>query len=297
MTDDRFALYRDASNAERASSVLDRVSPASPEEYGRDERGSLKAGLSVVILTLNRPQLICPLVDRLIGERQEFSQRGLSLEILLGDTGSTDREVLSAYEKWAEDVEVVKDLSYHFAKCNNRLASQASCDTLLFLNNDVVLDPREGCPLEVYESIRRAPDVGILGAVLFFPDGRIQHAGIDFLREPPGRGFPYHPRKSESIDRRKMLAAFDSAATTGAFLAIDHGLFRRIGGFSEAYSRECQDVDLCLQAHRIGYRTRVLNLGETIHFENATRPTGEECWPDRRLFLRRWRSYVEAHFL
>ena len=74
-------------------------------------------------------------------------------------------------------------------------------------------------------------------------------------------------------------------------------LFDQLGGFSESYSAECQDIDLCLRAHRLGYATRVENLGQVVHLENATRPKGEENWSDRRLFMRRWSSYLEAHFL
>lgn len=293
---DRFALYADETNPERARSVLD-----SAEELSRGLRtgeSRLVRGLSVVILNQDHHELIVPLVEQLQGQRDAFRNAGLAFEVAIGDTGSASAEVHAAYARWEGLVTVVPDLPYHFSKCNNRVARQAtSGDSILFMNNDVALPERDDVLLSFYRSLRQSPGVGILGAPLYFPDDTLQHLGIDFLREPPLRGFPFHPHAHKEISDVDLPAVYEAPATTGAFLLIRRSLFDRIGGFVENYEKECQDVDLCLQAHRLGYRTEVKNLGRTVHLENATRPKGEESWPDRRLFLRRWCSYVEAHFL
>lgn len=71
-------------------------------------------------------------------------------------------------------------------------------------------------------------------------------------------------------------------------------LFSRLGGFDEAYAAECQDVDLCLAASRLGYGVEICNSDRLVHLENATRPRGEENWNDRRLLVRRWSAYLAA---
>jgi GT2 family glycosyltransferase len=78
---------------------------------------------------------------------------------------------------------------------------------------------------------------------------------------------------------------------------IRTGLWEALGGLDEAYESECQDIDLCLAAHRLGWDIEVLDEGPVVHLENATRPAGDESWPDRRLLFRRWESYLEANFL
>ena len=74
-------------------------------------------------------------------------------------------------------------------------------------------------------------------------------------------------------------------------------LFEAVGGMDEAYQAECQDVALCLSLDRIGFYSLIVFTGNVIHIENGTRDKGEECWKDRRRFLRKWGSYIESRFL
>lgn len=302
MFDPRFALYTGTSGLDRAREAQEDSTPPRPGGFAEASTStsqvpSYEPGLSVVILNLDAPDLIVPLVTQLLEQREAFRRQGPRLEILIGDTGSSSPEVRSAYDEWENDVVVARGLSYHFSRCNNEMSRRAACSNLLFLNNDVILPPRPSLLFELFRRFQDMPDVGILGVILFFPDGTIQHCGIDFFREPPYRAFPFHPHAGEERAPEKLPDLFDSPAATGSFLLIRRKLFDELGGFPECYEIEAQDIDLCLRAHRLGHRVRIANLGNVIHLENATRPKGQEHWPDRRLFLRRWRSYVEANFL
>ena len=75
---------------------------------------------------------------------------------------------------------------------------------------------------------------------------------------------------------------------------VRSGLFAQVGGFDEAYQAECQDVDLCLRLKRLGYDIQIGDFGRLVHLENATRPTGEENWEDRSLYMRRWSGFVST---
>ncbi len=115
---ERLAFYAEASNPERARDVLNsaaRLSDVSPS----GEESVRQRGLSVVILNLDHPDLIVPLVRQLREQREAFRRAGLAFEIVVGDTGSTDPDVLAAYARWRDDVVVMRGLSYHFSKCNN----------------------------------------------------------------------------------------------------------------------------------------------------------------------------------
>ncbi len=137
--------------------------------------------------------------------------------------------------------------------------------------------------------------MGIAGAALTYPDGRVQHVGIDFYDTGPLRGLPFHPHHGGSpavLDG--LTEARDCRAVTGACLAIRSSLFADLGGFDEGYRTECQDVALCLAAWRQGYRCRLVPAGRIDHLENGTRPRGSEDWADRQRLVRRWASFVEA---
>ena len=298
MSDTRFTLYAGTSGLDRAREVQEDFTGIVPGGLAEKSRArSFEPGISVVILNLDRPELIVPLVTQLREQRDAFTRSGATLQILIGDTGSKSPEVLSAYEQWRNDVVVARGLSYHFSRCNNEMSRRATCDNLLFLNNDVILPRRATVLFELSRRFHDMADVGILGTILYFPEGTIQHCGISFFREPTYRAFPFHPHAREERTSGELPEMFEAPATTGSFLLIRRNLFDTLGGFSERYEIEAQDIDLCLRAHRIGQRVRIANLGKVVHLENATRPKGEEHWPDRQLFLRRWRSYVEANFL
>lgn len=292
----RLNPYDAGTNAERCRHVLEPEArctrPHAPGE-----------GLSVIVLNLDHPEYIIPLGNRLLGARDTWKTAGLDLEILVGDTGSRDRRVLDYYQAQQDRLKVVPGLRYHFSANNNQLAGLARNDTLLFLNNDIILPPRGTAEdqadalLRLYRELHRDPRTGIVGACLFFEDLRLQHAGVDFIREPRLRGFCHHPRCGERIAAEAWPRAIEVPAVTGACLMVRSPVFAACGGFSTAYAAECQDVDLCLRARRLGQNVVLVNAGTIIHLENGTRPKQDENWKDRQLFMRRWSAFIEAAYL
>lgn len=282
-----------SSNLARSEAIS---SDPSEHQYAFKNR---KQGISVVILNLNKPELIVPLIAYLVKQQDIFRQHGLVLEILVGDTGSTNAETLACLNQLNQiaDGKAHFNLKYNFSACNNQIAfGHSSCDLILFLNNDIVFT-NETSLLEVYKNARNQPDAGVFGALLFFENGLVQHAGVDFFRRDDLRGLCHHPLSHAERTADSFPKLINAPATTGAFLAIRADLFLAVGGFDENYVAECQDIALCLAAIRHGFRCITLNLGNTIHLENATRPKNEENWSDRQRFLRKWGSYIEAKFL
>jgi len=288
--DARLALYASEDNEKRVRDV--QRAPIFADLPARE----LDAGVSVVILNLNKPELIVPLLDRLDRERQAFTQRGLRLQVLVGDTGSTDAAVLARYDAGGPDTVVRRGLKYHFSRCNNNVARFAECSTLLFLNNDVIFPDDRTPVLDMFTTLHAQSTRGIAGCCLYYEDGRVQHIGVDFSRHPSIRGLCYHPKVRSRIDPEGLRDSWVVPAVTGACLMIRHELFMQTG-MDEDYAAECQDIALCLDVDRLGYEIHIVNAGRCLHLENATRPKGEEHWPDRQHFLRRWGSYIEARYL
>lgn len=285
--DHPLAPYRD-------SSAFDRAAAASAT--GTLEVAGLHRGVSVVILNLDKPELIIPLIDALAQAQPVLASAGLDLQVIIGDTGSTDPEVLAAYQQAPPVVEVVRDLKYQFSRSNNdAVRDRVRNELLVLLNNDVLLRSVEPL-LALVEQFDQDPRLGAAGLVLDFPDGTLQHAGVDVFRAGELRGFCYHPGSGEAYVHTPGRS-WDAVAATGAALMVRTEYFSAVGGLDEAYEKECQDVDLCLALRRLGLGVRVVDAGPLVHLENATRVRGEESWEDRRLFTRRWGSFVEATLL
>ncbi len=283
----RLDIYGEATNDQRVDTVL---APVHTGPAARD----LRAGLSVVILNKNAPELLTPLVRQLESQMRAFETAGVGCEVIVGDTGSTNPAILALYGAMPPGMRVVRELQYNFSRCNNQLEELAAFDTVLFLNNDIIL-PEAGAELfRAYTTLTSQPSIGVLGAVMHYPDATIQHMGCELLRDPGHWGLPYHVHARTRVPADTVPALAGYPAVTGAFLMMGRALFRACGGFDEGYAAECQDTALCLEARRLGYDVACADVGAIVHIENGTRPKGEEHWPDRQRFLRKYGAYIQA---
>ena len=278
--------YREANNLERVRRL----------KMGRrsvSQEAIPSSGLSIIVLNKNRPDLLAALWRSYPVLRELAGERGIEVELRVGDTGSTDPEAVALLESPPEGCSIERNLVYQFSRCNNDLFVRSRYDVSLFMNNDVLFDRNPSALLDCYERLKGDESIGVLGTVLYFADGTIQHAGIDFFRDPAVFALSYHPG-AHSTQQFPSPLFFPAPAVTGAFMMLPSELFAEVGGFDESYAKECQDIDLCLKIVRSGKRIEIGSLGELIHLENGTRETGEEDWIDRSLFLRRWSSFVES---
>jgi GT2 family glycosyltransferase len=285
----RLDIYGDASNQDRAAQASRIIPPPSRPKI-------LSSGLSVIILNKDAPGLIVPLVNQLIQQQKAFERAGLGFEVIIGDTGSTNPDTLQLYDSVPDFVKVVRGMKYNFSLCNNDVESLASFSTALFLNNDIIFPDDLNILRTAFDRLHAEADVGILGGVLVYPDGRIQHMGCDFLKDTAVWGLPYHIHVGQLPASVSIPKEANYPSITGAFLMISRELFRSCGGFDPSYQAECQDIALCLEAHRRGFRSVCVDLGGVVHIENATRPKGEENFADRRRFLRKYGAYIQGAF-
>lgn len=185
-----------------------------------------------------------------------------------------------------KQIRLVRDSQpFNFSAANNLGAQSASGDVLVFLNDDTEVVSQNWLErLTMYLSI---PDVGIVGPMLRFADGRVQHAGIvvrdGYVEHVYGGYWP------EDLD----LWARDVTAVTGACLAIRSGLFDELGGFNEEFPLNFNDVDLCLRARQRGCRVVADLETELLHLESASRSSGISTF-EQELFERLWGQQTQA---
>jgi len=130
--------------------------------------------------------------------------------------------------------------------------------------------------------------VGIVGALLTFGNGTIQHAGV----HPGVGGLMGHGHKHLPGDHPgyfgRLLVAHEVAAVTGACLAIEMATWKRLGGLDEeqlavAYN----DVDLCLKARAAGLRVIFTPHARMVHHESVSRGVDDDPARNSRLRLER----------
>jgi len=156
-----------------------------------------------------------------------------------------------------------------FSKTCNRGMKESNGDVIVLTNNDIIFTKNVGSALD-FEFSR--PEVGIVGALLYYPDGRIQHAGVYGFE---GNFLHYGHRK----DPDKSLGCFFSRycfSVTGAFYAIKREVIERIGYLSEEYKNSCEDTNYSVRAWLDGFRVVYSPDFTAIHAEGATRGKTQE---------------------
>jgi len=143
------------------------------------------------------------------------------------------------------------------------------------------------------------PQVAIVGAKLYYSDGRVQHAGDTV--GPGGCANHLHRligRKDPGYCGRAQLAQ-DLSAVTGACLLTWKHVFLQVGGLDEHnLPVSFNDVDYCLRVRDAGYRVIWTPHAEMYHHESVSRnkePTPEKlarAKAESLYFRKRW-----AHLL
>jgi GT2 family glycosyltransferase len=237
--------------------------------------------VSLVIPTRDRRHLLEQAI-RSVLDRTGYDR----YEIVVVDNDSRDPETLAFLERLAAPCRVVRwPGSFNFSAICNFGARQADGEYLLFLNNDVeVLRP--DWLAAMLEHAQR-PEVGVVGAKLLYPDGRIQHAGVvvgvgggaahAFCRWP---GEPTRELRLADLTR-------NCSAVTAACMMVPRSVFEQVRGFDEALRVAFNDVDLCLRIRALGRLVVYTPRALLIHWEGATRgrlhPDADDA-----LFRRRW---------
>ncbi len=233
--------------------------------------GAARPLVSVVIPNRDSLALITRVVTDLL-DRTHYAD----IEIIVPDNGSQDPEVLAFYEAHRSRsffAEVVPE-RFNFSRMCNRGVRHASGDVLLFLNNDIeIIEP--DWLAEMVECLS-FPGTGIVGAKLLYPDGRIQHAGVIVgLGEAAGHWF-VESASSEPGPMGRLAVRQTMSAVTGACMLVTRRCFEAVGGFDEvAFPIAYNDIDFCVRARSVGYRTVWTPFATLRHHESTSRGSDE----------------------
>ena len=113
------------------------------------------------------------------GLRQQTGYRNIEIICIenIGDEQSDWREWLHRNA----DTVLTCDSPFNWSSFNNRAATLATGDYLLFLNDDIEIEQRDWLEAMLEHAVR--PEIGVVGPRLLYPDRTVQHAGM-FLAGP-----------------------------------------------------------------------------------------------------------------
>jgi len=183
-----------------------------------------------------------------------------------------------------------------FIRSCNKGAEESKGDYLVFLNNDTQVLP--GWLDELIQTFERENDAGIVGAKLFYPDGRLQEAGGIIFHNGMGMNVGKYddPLKPEYNYLREVDYC------SGACIMVRSTLFFQLNKFDERYiSGYYEDTDLAFSIRNIGKKVLYQPMSRVIHFEGVTSGTdikqGVKAHQisNGKKFYRKWRHVLKGH--
>ena len=254
-----------------AFSDKDQVQAKNPqytlEEGAPSELQEIAPLYSLIVLNRNGNAHLSKLFDSLL----RFENPS-EFELIIVDHASTDgsRELTrSQFDSLRIKMMCYQGNNSFSYGCNQGVLHAAS-DTLVFLNNDIILDQTVLAEMHRVLKQSAAPCVSL---PLYYPDEskarskQIQHAGVDFKPDTL-HNFqrPFNVNKLEQVEGWRHWPA-----VTAAFLMCKRQVFNSVNGFDERYLYGYEDVDLCLSlARQTGTLPAIANSIAAIHDESAS---------------------------
>lgn len=218
-------------------------------------------GVSAVIVNWNRFKDTVECVDSL--------QRGslTCSKIIVVDNGSSDGSAKRLKGRFDGDESiVVVECSQNkgFAAGVNRGIQEAfhgSDDYIFLMNNDATVDP--DCLLTLVSAMQSDDKLGLAGPCILYhhKTEKIWQGGGYYRVLRAGVQVPDKSRKWGEVSKSTQEVTFLSGCTQ----LIKSDLLRKVGTFDEDYFMYSEDLDLCLRAHRGGFRLLYVPSAKSFH--------------------------------
>lgn len=233
--------------------------------------------VSLLIPTRDRRSLTETAV-RSILEKSTYT----NFEILILDNGSVEADTLEFFREIQLEDRRVKVLAYDFpfnySAINNFGARHAKGSVIGLVNNDVEVINPEWLTEMVSQCLR--PEIGCVGAKLYYSNDTVQHGGVILgIGGVGGHSHKHFPRQHPGYFSRLLLTQ-SLSAVTAACLLIRKEIFDLVSGLDEENLKVAfNDVDFCLMVREAGYRNLWTPYAELYHYESISR--GAEDSPEK----------------
>lgn len=233
--------------------------------------------VSLLIPTRDRRSLTETAV-RSILEKSTYT----NYEILILDNGSVEAETLEFFSQIQEEDHRVKVLAYdypfNYSAINNFGARHAKGTIIGLINNDIEVINPEWLTEMVSHSLR--PEIGCVGAKLYYPNDTLQHGGVILGIGGVANHSHKHFSRTHPGYFARLVCTQNYSAVTAACLLIRKEIFDAVEGLDEENLKVAfNDVDFCLKVREAGYRNLWTPYAELYHYESISR--GIEDSPEK----------------
>ena len=253
--------------------------------------------VSLIIPTRDNVALLKNCVDSIL-EKTTYR----NYEILIVDNGSKEPTTQAYFRqlKKAGNIRVLAyDHPFNYSAINNFAVGKAKGEIVGLINNDIEVISPDWLTEMVSWAIQ--PDIGCVGAKLYYADDTIQHAGVVLgIGGVAGHSHKSFPRSHHGYFARLKVVQ-NLSATTGACLLVSKNVYREVGGLNAIdLTVAFNDVDFCLKVGAAGYRNVWSPYAELYHLESISRGAEdnseklERFHKEIKYMQQRWASELQS---
>ncbi|MBC7185401.1 MAG: glycosyltransferase family 2 protein [Calditrichaeota bacterium] len=213
------------------------------------------AGASVIIVSWNTKELALRCIESVFAKNRQ-----VGLEVIVVDNGSADGTTAALRQLYPQVLLVANRENLGFARAVNQGLAAAKGELFVVMNADTALLSEEPI-LRIQRFLCAQPRVGIVGATLVAPDGKVLSRGRRFqnvanlakihLMFASAPVFGGHKEMSDDVP---LWVDY----VDGAFLAVRRKVVAQVGPMDEAHFLYGEDMEWCLRARKAGWQAAVL---------------------------------------
>jgi O-antigen biosynthesis protein len=243
--------------------------------------------VSVIVPTKDKAELLSMAATGIL-EQTDYK----NIELLVIDHESSEPATLELFEKLKCDPRV-RVLPYsgtfNYSAMNNMAVNHAKGSIIALVNNDIEVIEPSWLTEMISHAVR--PEVGAVGAKLYYPDYCIQHAGVIIgVGGVAGHAFHLQKKNSSGYMAHAVLCRAVSAVT-GACLVVRKTTFEEVDGLeADNLPIAFNDIDFCLKVQALGYRNIWTPFAELVHHESLSR--GAEDTPAKQMRFQKEAEYM-----
>lgn len=224
--------------------------------------------LSIIIVNWNSKEYLRKCIASILA-----TTFAIEFEILVIDNGSFEGsgEMLQQYYPQVRFIQSNRNLG--FAKANNVAFRESRGRFILFLNPDTELVS----PVVkiMFDYLERLPKAGAIGCKLLNADGSTQTSCIQsfptIVSQILGSEFFITLFPKSRLWGMATLFGTENGpaeveALSGACIMLSRKVFEQVGLFSEDYFMYAEDVDLCYNVKRAGYKNYYIPQATVVHY-------------------------------
>ncbi len=234
----------------------------------------VKKDLAIIIVNYNTKDLLSNCLKTI----RSAEKPAKGVEVIVVDNGSVDGSLQMLKKDFPEVSVISNSKNLGFSKANNQAAKKANSKYLLFLNSDTEI--KRYSLVKPLKYIKTHPKVGAITIKLFLKNGEIDYDNHRNFPTPwvaftklfgLSSLFPNSTVfNSYHLGRKNLNIVHAIPVTAGSFIMIPDTVFKKIGGWDEAYFFYGEDIDLCYRIGTSGYKIIYYPKTSALHLRGAS---------------------------